>query len=275
MVGFVLSYYSKVAFFVYNHGGYPFCYSWGYHDVVYDWPFGFYFFLIFWSIFHGLHLGLLGVGCIHLSFPGAFLRFWILSVYRLPWILPVLRWNLLLIGCHIRLFSVLFAGWGLRKFPSPFTFLAFLGSVEDPIAMFIGRHSILIHFVSSRSCSSPLLSSVAFLAILSEIRIPTSPPLLLVLFFPTHLYPLIGIWSPVFIFVSVMRAMSTFSAWSSDCRLFIFPFRPLTSIATTVISLFFLILFLFFSFPFWYDDDDDDDDYDMKDIYFSDLWNAY
>ena len=89
-----------------------------------------------------------------------------------------------------------------------------------------------------------------FLATLSEIRIPIPPPLLLVLFFPTHLYPLIDIWSPVFIFISVMRAMSIFSVWTNDCRLFIFPFRPLTLIATTVISLFFLIPFLSFSFLF-------------------------
>ena len=114
--------------------------------------------------------------------------------------------------------------------------------------MLLGRQSSFIHFVSNRSCSSPLLSSVVFRAIFSETRIPTPPPLLFVLCFSIHLYPLIEIWSPFFIFVSVMRAMSIFSAWRSDSRLFIFPFSPLTLIVASVISRFFLILFLFFLF---------------------------
>ena len=46
--------------------------------------------------------------------------------------------------------------------------------------------------------------------------------------------------------VSVMRAMAIFSVLSTDSRLLILPFIPLTLMVAMVISLFFLILFLLF-----------------------------
>ena len=117
--------------------------------------------------------------------------------------------------------------------------------------MFLGRHSILIHLDYNSSWSSRLLFSVVFLAIVSDTRIPTPPPLLSVLCFSIHLYPFTEIWSPFFISVSVMRAMSIFSAWSRDSRLFILPLIPLTLIVVIVSSLFFRILLrlLVFSLP--------------------------
>ena len=59
------------------------------------------------------------------------------------------------------------------------------------MAIFLGLHSSLIHFVSVVS-SSVVLSSVVWLAILLDIRILTPPPVLFLRFFPIHLYPLIG-----------------------------------------------------------------------------------
>ena len=115
------------------------------------------------------------------------------------------------------------------------------------MAMFFGLLSIWIHLLSRLSCSSLVLSSVVFCAIFSETRIPTPPPLLFVLDFSAHLYPFIDIFSPFFNIVSVIRAIVIFSVCSRDCRLFIFPLRPLTLMVAMVISLFFLILFLLFS----------------------------
>ena len=112
--------------------------------------------------------------------------------------------------------------------------------------MFLGRHSILIHFVSSRSCSSPLLSSVAFLAILSEIMIPTPPPLLLVLFS-----------LPICILWLIFGLLFSFSfRWWGLCLLSLlgvaivgFLFFPL-GLWRWLLQLWFLCFSLFFSFSF-------------------------
>ena len=91
--------------------------------------------------------------------------------------------------------------------------------------------------------SSVVLSSVVWLAILLDIRIPTPPPVLFFQFFPIHLYPLILAVTLLVSFDSEIRAKSIFSACSSRvCRLFVFPFRPLVLIFATISFLFFLIL---------------------------------
>ena len=119
------------------------------------------------------------------------------------------------------------------------------------MAIFLGLHSSLIHFVSTVSISSPELSSVTDPAILLDTSIPTPPPLLVFfLFFAIHLYPfmLILLFPPSF--VSDISAISIFSVWSRDSRLLIFPLIPRTLIAAIFIVLFFLILGLFFFFFF-------------------------
>ena len=114
------------------------------------------------------------------------------------------------------------------------------------MAIFFGLHSSLIHFVSTWSWSSPLLSSVVFCAIFSATRIPTPPPLLFGLGLWIHLYPLTEICSFFFSWVSVMSAIDIFSVFRVVSRLFILPLIPLTFMVAMVISLFFLILGLRF-----------------------------
>ena len=89
------------------------------------------------------------------------------------------------------------------------------------MAMFLGMHSRLIHFVFIRSCSSEGLSSVTFWASFSATRIPTPPPLLFVLGLWIHLYPLIDICSPLLSCVSVISAMDIFSVLRAASRLLI------------------------------------------------------
>ena len=110
------------------------------------------------------------------------------------------------------------------------------------MAMFLGLHSRLIHFVSIWSCSSEGLSSVTFWASFSATRIPTPPPLLFNLGLWIHLYPLIDICSPLLSCVSVISAMDIFSVLRAASRLLILPLIPLTLMVAMVISLFFLIL---------------------------------
>ena len=81
------------------------------------------------------------------------------------------------------------------------------------MAIFFGLHFSLIHFVSVVS-SSMVLSSVVWLAILLDIRIPPPPPDLFFCFFPIHLYPLILDISLLVSFDSEIRAISIFSACS-------------------------------------------------------------
>ena len=109
------------------------------------------------------------------------------------------------------------------------------------MAMFLGLHSRLIHFVSIWSCSSEGLSSVTFWASFSATRIPTPPPLLFILGLWIHLYPLIDICSPLLSCVSVISAMDIFSVLRAASRLLILPLIPLTLMVAMVISLFFLI----------------------------------
>ena len=118
--------------------------------------------------------------------------------------------------------------------------------------IFLGLHSSLIHFVSSLSWSSPELSSTTYLSMFFAIRIPTPPPSFSFLFFPIHLYPLIFTFCFSFSLVSVISAIWIFSDSSSDSRLFIFPFSPLTLIVAMVRFLFFLIFVLLRFFFSWF-----------------------
>ena len=118
------------------------------------------------------------------------------------------------------------------------------------MAIFLGLHSSLIHFVSVVS-SSMVLSSVVWLVILSDIRIPT-PPVLFFRFFPIYLYPLILAVSLLVSLDSDIRAISFLSACSRVCRLFVFHCRPLVSILATTSFLFFFILGLLCFFLSWF-----------------------
>ena len=111
--------------------------------------------------------------------------------------------------------------------------------------IFLGLHSIWIHFDSRSSCSSILLSSTVFLARFSLIRIPISPPLLFCQGFAIHLYPLMLIFSLFGNFVSVISAISIFAASSNDSMLLTFPLIPLTFMVAIDMDLFLRILFLF------------------------------